>query len=88
MKSIYCFAALLIVAVNAESSPKTITIPFVKTPIKRSLSKRANIISNQLSSYNDIGYLISIDIGTPAQRLNVVLDTGRYTSNQVTNAVF
>lgn len=76
---VYCFSAVLTTAVKAEQPSKTVTIPFVKTSIKRNspLFEKRNSVLETLSNHQNVGYLVSIEVGTPPQSFDVILDTTR-----------
>jgi hypothetical protein len=80
LQYIICFTVLLATIVKAENDAKIIKVPFVKTSIKRNrsfLQERA-VASDKLYNYANIGYLVSLNVGTPPQSFDVIVDTGRY----------
>jgi hypothetical protein len=71
--------AALITLATAQEEVKKFTVPFTKKTISHSspFYKRASVTNSPIYNYYGSAYIISVNIGTPPQTFDVVLDTGR-----------
>lgn len=79
MKVFLLTLGLTALVTNVAADPKKFTVPFAKRQISPSSSvfyKRA-VFNSSIYNYYGSAYVISVDVGTPAQSFDVVLDTGR-----------
>lgn len=85
MKIEYATAFLLsaLVACGAakkeDEQPQLLRVPFIKKKIANGLQslRKRQFTEKLFNGYSSI-YIVNIDIGTPPQKFEVVLDTGRY----------